>query len=115
MLTSRTERGGYSVRQELPLPSKPPFTVHLGNMPFDATNGDVEDFFRDCAVSSVRIVEDKMDQKPKGFAYVEFKTLDGIKKALDLNGSQFMGRNIRISVAEPRELLLQTSLSSCRR
>ena len=78
-------------------------------MPFDATNGDVEDFFRDCAVSSVRIVEDKMDQKPKGFAYVEFRTLDGIKKALDLNGSQFMGRNIRISVAEPRELILPFS------
>ena len=72
-------------------------------MPFDATNGDVEDFFRDCAVSSVRIVEDKMDQKPKGFAYVEFRTLEGIKKALDLSGSQFMGRNIRISPAEPRK------------
>lgn len=103
VLITGIDRGGYSIRQELPLPSKPPFTVHLGNMPFDATNGDVEDFFRDCTVSSVRIVEDKMDQKPKGFAYVEFRTLDGIKKALDLNGSQFMGRNIRISVAEPRE------------
>ena len=44
-----------------------------------------------------------MDQKPKGFAYVEFGTLDGIKKALELNGTQFMGRGIRISVAEPRE------------
>lgn len=91
------------MRAELPLPSKPPFTTHLGNMPFDATNGDVEDFFTGCQVSSVRIVEDKMDMKPKGFAYVEFKTLEGIKKALELNGTQFMGRNIRISVAEPRK------------
>lgn len=90
------------MREQLPLPTKPPFTVHLGNMPFDATNGDVEDFFTGCDVSNVRIVEDKLDQKPKGFAYVEFKTLDGIKKALELNGTQFLGRNIRISVAEPR-------------
>ena len=79
-------------------------------MPFDATNGDVEDFFTGCDVSSVRIVEDKMDMKPKGFAYVEYKTLDGIKKALELNGTQFMGRNIRISVAEPRRFPLPDTL-----
>ena len=100
------------MREQLPLPSKPPFTVHLGNMPFDATNYDVEGFFTGCDVSSVRIVEDKLDQKPKGFAYVEFKTADGIKKALDLNGSQFMGRNIRISVAEPRKKANFSSFST---
>ena len=51
----------------------------------------------------MRIVEDKLDSKPKGFGYVEFKTLDGLKKALNLSGTQFQGRNIRISVAEPRK------------
>lgn len=49
-------------------------------------------------------MEDKLDRKPKGFGYVEFGTLDGLKKALDLNGTQFQGRNVRISVAEPRKL-----------
>lgn len=72
-------------------------------MSFDATQGDVSDFFQDCEVSSVRIVEDKMDRKPKGFGYVEFATLDGLKKALTLNGTNMGGRNIRISVADPRE------------
>ncbi len=72
-------------------------------MSFDATVGDVEEFFTGCQVDNVRIVEDKMDMKPKGFGYVEFKTLDGLKKALELSGSQFQGRNIRISVAEPRK------------
>jgi len=72
-------------------------------MSFDATKGDVEDFFTGCEVESVRIVEDKLDMKPKGFGYAEFKTLEGLQKALDLSGSPFQGRNIRISVAEPRE------------
>jgi translation initiation factor 4B len=40
--------------------------------------------------------------KPKGFGYAEFATLDGLKQALTLNGSSFQGRNIRISVADPR-------------
>ncbi|KAL9587696.1 MAG: hypothetical protein Q9203_003412 [Teloschistes exilis] len=102
-LTPSADRGGYSVREQLPLPSKPPYTVHLGNMSFDATEGDVEDFFAGCEVTNVRIVEDKMDRKPKGFGYAEFASLDGLKKALDLSGKQFQGRNIRISVAEPQK------------
>ncbi|KAL9594069.1 MAG: hypothetical protein Q9219_007234 [cf. Caloplaca sp. 3 TL-2023] len=101
--SSGFERAGYSVREQLPLPTKPPFTVHLGNMSFDSTEGDVHDFFSGCQITSVRIVEDKLDRKPKGFAYAEFATLDGLKKALDLSGTQFQGRNIRISVAEPQK------------
>ncbi|KAF2126551.1 hypothetical protein P153DRAFT_79752 [Dothidotthia symphoricarpi CBS 119687] len=92
---------GFATREELPLPSKPPYTAHLGNLSFDATEGDVNDFFADCEVTNVRIVEDKLDRKPKGFGYVEFGSVDGLKKALALSGTQFQGRNVRVSVAEP--------------
>lgn len=98
------EKGGYSVREQLPLPTKPPYTVHLGNMSFDATEGDIQDFFTGCSVTNVRIVEDKVERKPKGFGYAEFATLEGLKKALTFNNTQFQGRNIRVSVAEPRKL-----------
>ncbi|KZF26516.1 RNA-binding domain-containing protein [Xylona heveae TC161] len=96
-----SDRGGFLPREQLPLPDKPPFTAHIGNLSFDATEGDITDFFMDCAVTNVRIVEDKIERRPKGFGYVEFGTLDGLKKALDLNNTQFQGRTIRISVAEP--------------
>lgn len=105
-LTSLPDRGGdrgYAVREELPLPTKPPYTAHLGNLSFDATEGDVHDFFAECEVTNVRIVEDKLERKPKGFGYVEFGSLEGLKKALDLSGTQFQGRNVRVSVAEPRK------------
>lgn len=92
---------GYSVREELPLPDKPPYTVHLGNLSFDATVGDVTDFFDGCDCVNVRIIEDKMEMKPKGFGYAEFGTREGLIKALALSGSQFQGRNIRVSVADP--------------
>lgn len=73
-------------------------------MSFDATEGDIQDFFAGCSVTNVRIVEDKMDKKPKGFGYAEFATLEGLKKALEFNNTQFQGRNIRVSVAEPRKV-----------
>ncbi len=96
-------RDGYPPREQLPLPTEPPYTAHLGNMSFDTTEGEVSDFFKDCQVTKVRIVEDKMDRKPKGFGYVEFATLDGLKKALSYAGSSLAGRTIRVSVADPRK------------
>ncbi|KAJ5611020.1 translation initiation factor 4B [Penicillium lagena] len=98
---SSYERGGYAVREPLPLPTQPPYTVHVGNLSFDATEADISDLFAECGVTSVRVVEDKLTKAPKGFGYVEFETVDGLKKALDLSGSTLQGRAIRTSIAEP--------------
>ena len=88
------------------MPDKPPYTAHLGNLAFDVTQADIESFLSGCEVTNIRIVEDKIDHKPKGFGYVEFATVDGLKKALTLTESSFMGRNIRVSIAEPRKFTL---------
>ena len=89
-------------REPLPLPSAPPYTAHLGNLSFDVTAADIEEFFAGCEVTNVRIVEDKLDRKPKGFGYVEFKTLDGLKQALTKSNTSFQNRQVRVSVADPR-------------
>ncbi|KAJ5102125.1 hypothetical protein NUU61_004347 [Penicillium alfredii] len=99
---SSYERGGYAVREPLALPTQPPFTAHVGNLSFEATEDDIADLFAGCGVTNVRIVEDKLTKSPKGFGYVEFETVDGLQKALDLSGSTLQGRSIRTSVAEPR-------------
>ena len=96
------DRPRFEGREQLPLPDKPPYTAHLGNLAYDVSRNEVEKLFEECQVTSVRIVEDKMDQKPKGFGYVEFATLEGLKKALTFTDTHFMGRSLKISVAEPR-------------
>lgn len=95
---------GYSVRESIPskLPEKPPYTAHLGNLSYDATSESVTDFFTGCDVVSVRIIEDREMQRPKGFGYVEFGNLEGLKKALTLDGQSFEGRMIKIKIADPR-------------
>jgi hypothetical protein len=105
LTTSTDRRDGYPPREQLPLPTQPPYTAHLANLSFDATQADVNDFFGDCQVTNVRIVEDKLDRKPKGFGYVEFATLDGLKAALALSGNNLAGRQVRVSVAEPRKFV----------
>ncbi|KXS99078.1 hypothetical protein AC579_9196 [Pseudocercospora musae] len=88
-------------REAVPFPTKPPYTAHLGNLDYNVTSADIEDFLADCEVTTVRIMEDKVDRKPKGFGYVEFGSADGLRKALDKTEASFMGRNIKISVADP--------------
>ncbi|KAJ5782532.1 hypothetical protein N7457_004306 [Penicillium paradoxum] len=95
------ERGGYAVREPLDLPTQPPYTCHVGNLSFEATEADISELFAGCGVTNVRVVEDKLTKAPKGFGYVEFETVEGLQKALDLSGSSLQGRSIRTSVAEP--------------
>lgn len=54
---------------------------------------------------SIKIIKDR-DDRPKGFGYIEFATLDGLKDALARSGQSFASRVVRVSVAEPRESVL---------
>lgn len=92
----------YPPREELPLPTQPPFTAFVGNLSFEATELDVQDFFAPLSTTSVRLVNGH-DGRPKGFGYVEFATLDDLKEGLARSTSQMNGRNVRVSVAEARD------------
>lgn len=39
------------------------------------------------------------DGKPKGFAFVKFSSKNSFNKALELNGTDHMGRSIRVEEA----------------
>ncbi|KAG6910096.1 hypothetical protein DXG01_013148 [Tephrocybe rancida] len=98
-LSSRPDRGG-PPRDDIPLPTQPPYTAFIGNLAFDLTESELEEFFTPTKTKSVKIIKDRED-KPKGFGYIEFEELDGLKDALAKSGSNFSGRTIRVSVAEP--------------
>ncbi|KAH9941361.1 hypothetical protein B0H21DRAFT_753305 [Amylocystis lapponica] len=97
-MTSRPDRGPF--REDLPLPTEPPYTAFIGNLAFDLTESELEDFFGGAQTKSVKIIKDR-EEKPKGFGYIEFVDLDGLKDALTKSGSNVAGRTIRVSVAEP--------------
>ncbi|KAI0887091.1 uncharacterized protein GGS22DRAFT_104225 [Annulohypoxylon maeteangense] len=94
-------RDSYASQGPAQLPTKPPFTAHLGNLSYEATTESVTEFFEDCDITSVRIIEDRIEQRPKGFAYAEFANVEGLKKALTLDGTSFQGRTIKIKIADP--------------
>ncbi|KAF9243569.1 hypothetical protein BU15DRAFT_86502 [Melanogaster broomeanus] len=98
--SSRPDRSFAPPREDLPLPTQPPFTAFVGNLAFDITESELESFFSPHKTKSIKIIKDR-DDKPKGFGYIEFSELDALKDALSRTGSGLSGRTIRVSVAEP--------------
>lgn len=98
---SRLERA-QPQREELPLPTEPPYTAFVGNLPYDLTEEELSQFFTPSVTKSVKVIKDR-DDRPKGFGYVEFADLDGLKEALEKSGSLFQNRPIRVSVASPQQ------------
>ncbi|KIY68816.1 RNA-binding domain-containing protein [Cylindrobasidium torrendii FP15055 ss-10] len=101
-MSSRPDRQGFPPREDLPLPTGPPYTAFIGNLAFDLGESELDEFFSACNTKSTKIIKDR-DEKPKGFGYVEFADLDGLKAGLALSGTSFAGRTIRVSVAEPQK------------
>ncbi|KAJ6577285.1 hypothetical protein B0H19DRAFT_552040 [Mycena capillaripes] len=99
-LSTRPDRTAGPPREDLPLPTQPPYTAFIGNLAFDLTEQELGDFFESSKTKSIKIIKDR-EEKPKGFGYIEFEDLDGLKDALAKSGSNFSGRTIRVSVAEP--------------
>ncbi|KAI9027433.1 hypothetical protein CLU79DRAFT_697710 [Phycomyces nitens] len=82
-------------------------TVWVGQLDWSATSEDVSNFFSKCGeVKDVRIRIDPDTGKSRGFCYVDFVSKKSKAAALKMDGSEFMGRNIRVdeaTTATPRK------------
>ncbi|KAJ2878784.1 Eukaryotic translation initiation factor 4B [Coemansia aciculifera] len=100
-----TSRREYDMPQREPrgpveFPTEPPFTAYVGNLSYTADEAMLRQFF--AGVQSVRLVRDRETERPKGFGYVQFETLDSLKEAVAKDGSEMGGRQLRVNVSEAR-------------
>ncbi|KAJ2705579.1 Eukaryotic translation initiation factor 4B, partial [Coemansia spiralis] len=68
------------------LPTEPPFTAFVGNLPFEMDETKLRELFGD-GVEDVRLIRDRETDRLRGFGYVEFKSLDALKKAVAMSGT----------------------------
>ena len=79
--------------------------MYVGNLSYDATDTDIRELFEaHGTVSDVFIVKDRESGRPRGFAFVTMSEKSEMDAAIEaLNGADFMGRNLAINEARPRE------------
>ena len=79
--------------------------IYVGNLSFDVTDQDLEKLFSDYGkIKEVNIVKDRFSGRSKGFAFVTFDEKESMNKAIsDMNGKDFKGREIKVSVARPQK------------
>ena len=71
-------------------------------MNFDSTEDDIRNYFSQCGeITEIKLLM-RHDGKSKGRGFVKFGSPGAQDKALRLNGTQFMGRSIRVEVPKNR-------------
>ena len=79
--------------------------IYVGNISYSTSEDDLRDLFaRYGEVTAVRVITDRDTGRSKGFGFVEMTDDDQAKEAISaLDSKDFMGRDIRVNEARPRE------------
>ncbi|KAL3661444.1 hypothetical protein V7S43_013647 [Phytophthora oleae] len=103
-------RGGYEERRresreerpKNPVPDVGPWKLFVGNLSFRLAEDDLADFIGPEGIVDIRFPRD-YENRPKGFAYVEFAQKEQLVQALQLDGQILDGRHVKLDVAQDRE------------
>ncbi|MCB9826396.1 MAG: RNA-binding protein [Planctomycetes bacterium] len=79
--------------------------LYVGNIPFSCSQQDLEDAFSPYGqIVRVSLMMDRETGRPRGFGFVEMSSAAEAQAAIEgLDGQDFGGRALRVSVARPRE------------
>ncbi|HEY5690139.1 MAG TPA: RNA-binding protein [Cyclobacteriaceae bacterium] len=79
--------------------------IYVANIPWKATEEELRALFAEYGeIDSAKIITDKFTQRSRGFGFVEMKDDEAAKKAIEeLNGQDFMGKNLVVNEARPKE------------
>ena len=78
--------------------------IYVGNLSWSMTDEDLNSLFAEYgAVSSAKILKDKMSGRSKGFGFVEMEDEEAAKNAIaGLHESEIQGRKLIVNESQPR-------------
>jgi nucleolin len=97
----RAPRGGFN-RQQAP---RDPASakVFVGNLSYSTTETSLRQIFDGCGdIANIRIATGD-DGRPRGFAHIEFGSVESAEKAVQKSGSDLDGRSIRVDFSSARK------------
>ena len=80
-------------------------SIYVGNLSYSAKEEDLDQVFAEYGkVKRITLPTDRETGRPRGFAFVELEEDANEEKAIEaLDGAEWMGRELRVNKAKPRE------------
>lgn len=80
-------------------------SVYIGNLSYEVTEADLNSVFAEYGtVKRVQLPTDRETGRMRGFGFVEMDTEAEEQAAIDaLDGAEWMGRDLKVNKAKPRE------------
>lgn len=88
--------------------------IYIGNVSHQASEQQVRQLFEQYGkVNSVRLMTDKITNKPRGFGFIVMADDAEAQNAINaLNDTDFMGRPLKVNEARPQQPRTQSSYNS---
>lgn len=80
-------------------------SIYVGNLNYEVSQEDLSEVFSEYGkVKRVHLPTDRETGRKRGFGFVEMETDAEEEKAIEtLDGAEWMGREIKVNKARPRE------------
>jgi RNA recognition motif-containing protein len=80
-------------------------SIYVGNLSYEVTQDNITQIFTEYGtVKRVQLPTDRDTGRVRGFAFVEMETDAEESSAIEaLDGAEWMGRDLRVNKAKPRE------------
>jgi RNA recognition motif-containing protein len=76
--------------------------IYVGNLSYKVKEEELRSLFSKYGrIKALHLIRDKMTRRLKGYAFVELDAADN-SKALELNGKDFLGRKLVVSLAKAK-------------
>lgn len=94
-------------------PKAPTRTIYIGNIPFEMTDRELNDMFKDLHnLIDVRVAVDRRTGQPRGFCHAEFVDVESAQAARErLSGLAPYGRKLRLDYSQSAPGRLQRYLA----
>ena len=75
--------------------------LFVGNLDFATTEDQLSELFSQFGgISELKLITDRETGRSRGFAFITFDDAQTAEQAMELNGSEFGGRRIKVNLAE---------------
>lgn len=80
-------------------------SIYVGNLSYEVNKEDLTEVFSEYGtIKRVHVPSDRETGRPRGFAFVEMEDETNEDKAIEaLDGAEWMGRDLKVNKAKPRE------------